>query len=366
LKIAVQKTQPNGSRAIYIGGVYEVNKNASGSVTGTTTYYSAAGAMRVVTGPNVAVYYTLGDQLGSTSVVTDASGAVMGTQGYYPFGETRYKTGNLNPPTGSPITDRLYTGQQEITGLGLYNYKARFYDPAVGRFISADSITPGGPEGLNRYSYSVNNPINFNDPSGHMVDQCGDFGCGSESGIFNSAFTPNAIPTSAAVIKPAPTATATKTPIPCGSVVSNNCGTATAVHATATVVQATKASNQCRNGEAVCIVQQNTPVPTTTPIFYNEVNSVVDSGVIGEVVPGNQVTGLVQPSSISPDVANTFSNTMNYVGQYLWGSNTWDIYSGYNAIGQSITWLLAAGEKFFPFVIYIDPNKFNPNPIYND
>jgi len=120
----------------------------------------------VVTGTNVTVYYTLGDQLGSTSLLTDASGTVMGAQGYYPFGGTRYKTGSLNP-TGSPITDRLYTGQQEISGLGLYNYKARFYDPALGRFISPDNITPGGPEGLNRYSYSNNSPINFNDPTGH-------------------------------------------------------------------------------------------------------------------------------------------------------------------------------------------------------
>jgi RHS repeat-associated protein len=62
-------------------------------------------------------------------------------------------------------------GQQQLAGLGLYNYKARFYDPALGRFISADTITPGGPEGLNRYSYVNNSPINFNDPTGH---------CGSE------------------------------------------------------------------------------------------------------------------------------------------------------------------------------------------
>jgi hypothetical protein len=51
----------------------------------------------------------------------------------------------------------------------LYNYKARYYSPTLGRFLSADSLTPGGPEGLNRYSYANNSPINFNDPSGHCV-----------------------------------------------------------------------------------------------------------------------------------------------------------------------------------------------------
>ena len=90
-----------------------------------------------------------GMQLGSTSVVTNASGSVVGTQGYYPFGGTRYTCGTL-------FTDRLYTGQQQIAGLGLYNYKARYYDPALGRFISADTVTPGGTQGLNRYSYVLN------------------------------------------------------------------------------------------------------------------------------------------------------------------------------------------------------------------
>jgi hypothetical protein len=53
----VKKILPDGSRTIYIGGIYEVKKNASGTVTGTTTYYPAAGAMRV----NGTVYYVLGE-----------------------------------------------------------------------------------------------------------------------------------------------------------------------------------------------------------------------------------------------------------------------------------------------------------------
>jgi RHS repeat-associated protein len=52
--------------------------------------------------------------------------------------------------TGLLFTDRLYTGQQRLAGLGLYNYKARYYSPVLGRFLSADTLTPGGPEGLNR------------------------------------------------------------------------------------------------------------------------------------------------------------------------------------------------------------------------
>jgi RHS repeat-associated protein len=60
---------------------------------------------------------------------------------------------------------------------GLVNFKARMFDPMLGRFIQPDTLTPGGPQGLNRYSYSINNPINYNDPSGHMA--CDDeYGCG--------------------------------------------------------------------------------------------------------------------------------------------------------------------------------------------
>jgi RHS repeat-associated protein len=154
----VKKVEPNGYYTIYIGGMYEVRKNASHVVTGSTTYYPAAGAMRV----DGTLYFVLGDQLGSTSVVVNAGGSVVGEARYYPFGKTRYSTGTL-------FTDRLYTGQQEITGLGLYNYKARFYDPLLGKFISPDSITPGGPQGLNRYAYVNNNPIRYNDPTGHCV-----------------------------------------------------------------------------------------------------------------------------------------------------------------------------------------------------
>src|SRR3989304_1127566 len=68
------------------------------------------------------------------------------------------------------FTDKLFTGQREMTGLGIYHYGARFYSPKLGRFISADSIVPNSanPQDFNRYSYVQNNPVNFIDPSGHI------------------------------------------------------------------------------------------------------------------------------------------------------------------------------------------------------
>ncbi len=95
-------------------------------------------------------------------MVTNSSGNVVGEQRYYPFGETRLSTG------------QLFTGQREMTGLGIYHFNARFYSPKLGRFISADSIVPNpaNPQDLNRYSYVRNNPLRYTDPTGNRP--CGD------------------------------------------------------------------------------------------------------------------------------------------------------------------------------------------------
>jgi hypothetical protein len=54
------------------------------------------------------------------------------------------------------------------------DYKARFYSPYLNRFIQPDSLIPDAqnPQAWNRYSYVKNNPVNFNDPTGHKWDDC--------------------------------------------------------------------------------------------------------------------------------------------------------------------------------------------------
>jgi RHS repeat-associated protein len=74
----------------------------------------------------------------------------------------------ISVTTGSICTDRLYTGQRAIPSLGLMDYHARFYDSYITHFSQPDSLMPGGPQGLDRYSVG-NNPINFADSSGHCV-----------------------------------------------------------------------------------------------------------------------------------------------------------------------------------------------------
>lgn len=72
---------------------------------------------------------------------------------------------------GSVPTDKLFTGQR-LDQTGLYFYNARYYDPTIGRFISPDTViqSPFNPQCFNRYSYCLNNPLTYIDPSGNEVD----------------------------------------------------------------------------------------------------------------------------------------------------------------------------------------------------
>jgi RHS repeat-associated protein len=81
---------------------------------------------------------------------------------YYPYGVARYIA-------GTTPTSFNFTGQRKDAGSGLLFYNARWYDPVVGRFLQADTIvpSPGDPQSLNRYSYTLNNPLRYVDPSGH-------------------------------------------------------------------------------------------------------------------------------------------------------------------------------------------------------
>jgi hypothetical protein len=56
--------------------------------------------------------------------------------------------------------------------MGIYYYRARWYDPAIGRFMQADTIVPeaGNPLALDRYAYSYNNPLKYTDPSGNWPE----------------------------------------------------------------------------------------------------------------------------------------------------------------------------------------------------
>jgi len=76
---------------------------------------------------------------------------------------------------GDLATAYRYTGQHAEPALELYYYNARWYDPLIGRFLSPDVIMPaaGRPSALNRYTYVLNNPVRYTDPTGHAYDAGG-------------------------------------------------------------------------------------------------------------------------------------------------------------------------------------------------
>jgi RHS repeat-associated protein len=124
------------------------------------------------------VEYVLGDQLGSASVMTDSTGNKVSEMRYTPWGEVRYAQVESGVSTTPAYTlpKHTFTGQysymddpstQGVDGFGLMFYNARFYDPQVGRFAQADTIVPGGVQGLDRYAYVGNNPVRYIDPTGH-------------------------------------------------------------------------------------------------------------------------------------------------------------------------------------------------------
>lgn len=87
---------------------------------------------------------------------------MLSRQGFTPWGELRAGGGDVAQTT------RDFTGQLK-DGTGLLFYHARYYDPKLGRFLSADTVAPekAAPQRRNRYSYTRNNPLTYIDPSGH-------------------------------------------------------------------------------------------------------------------------------------------------------------------------------------------------------
>ncbi len=149
------------SKTVYIGSLYELETTVG--VTSATKHIFA-GSTRICsiegTIPEVRYYHS--DHLGSSNVITDSTGAQAGLTEFTPFGSTFKQTGTYNPR-------HKFTGKELDASTGLYYYGARYYDPQLGRFISADTIVqaPYDPQSLNRYSYCNNNPINYVDPTGN-------------------------------------------------------------------------------------------------------------------------------------------------------------------------------------------------------
>jgi RHS repeat-associated protein len=105
--------------------------------------------------------YYQADGLGSLTSLSNTSGALANTYTYDSFG-------NLTASTGSLTNSFRYTGREFDTETGLYYYRARYYDPSAGRFLTEDPM--GFKADPNFYRYAANAPLVWRDPDGKGLD----------------------------------------------------------------------------------------------------------------------------------------------------------------------------------------------------
>jgi RHS repeat-associated protein len=122
----------------------------------------------------MSVEYILADHLGSSNITTNADGDKTSEVHYTPWGEVLSSwSASASLPMEYTFTEQASYMDDPITnetteGFGLMFFNARWLDPAIGRFAQADSIVPPGVQGLDRYAYANNSPLNYIDTSGHF------------------------------------------------------------------------------------------------------------------------------------------------------------------------------------------------------
>lgn len=160
----------------YIGGQYEFDQTLSGSKERLYVGGDAYSAPMVLQRENSGSWtaYNIGrDYLGNITQIASTGGTLVASYSYDPWGRLRDPaTLSIYAPGYEPslFLGRGYTGHEHLTWFGLINMNARLYDPLVGRFLSPDPYVqaPDFTQGFNRYSYALNNPLKYNDPSGEI------------------------------------------------------------------------------------------------------------------------------------------------------------------------------------------------------
>jgi RHS repeat-associated protein len=136
------------------------------------------------------MHYVYTDYLGSLRCITSDNGTIEQRLSYDAWGSRRdYQTGLKLTDTqvvlATTLTSRGFTGQEHIDGMGLINLNARFYEPALGIFLSPDNYVQAldNSQNFNRYTYCWNNPLIYKDPSGELIWIIPNIGWSKEGGL---------------------------------------------------------------------------------------------------------------------------------------------------------------------------------------
>jgi RHS repeat-associated protein len=130
--------------------------NASGSAVARYTHGLKIDEPLAMLRSGATSYYHA-DGLGSLTSLSNSAGALAQTYTYDSFGKQTASSGSLTNPF-------QYTGREFDSETGLYFYRARYYDPSTGRFLSEDPLQHDG--GNNFYAYVLNDPLNLTDAFG--------------------------------------------------------------------------------------------------------------------------------------------------------------------------------------------------------
>ena len=141
----ITKTGPS-TTVLYFGEVYEERTTSGGAVRRYPPLCrQPEGGLHSRTDGYEQYYHP--DHLGSASIVTDQAGAIQEKIEYFPFGSLRERS---YYSTSFPDVNYTFTDQESDDEVGLYNFKARLYDPVLGRFLIGGQCNPrpAGPAEL--------------------------------------------------------------------------------------------------------------------------------------------------------------------------------------------------------------------------
>ena len=152
---------------VYDGEQVVADVDAEGSVVRSYMWGPGIDNLLSMTvyGGTTNTYYALKDHLGSVLALTDNAGNIVESYRYDAWGRTTVYGANGSALTASAIGNRYcWQGREYSWKTGLYYFRARWYEPVTGRWLSNDPIGISG--GLNQYVFCANNPVNFRDPWG--------------------------------------------------------------------------------------------------------------------------------------------------------------------------------------------------------
>ena len=126
------------------------------------------GIPQLAISPSTSFVHLVSHGSASSTTISPAASSVL------PGSTVTFSWSYTSGSSGGTDVAYKYTGKERDDSTDLYFYEARYYDAALGRFISADTIVPdpNNPQYLNRYTYVLNNPLRYTDPSGRCPE-CG-------------------------------------------------------------------------------------------------------------------------------------------------------------------------------------------------